>query len=585
MRSLLIGTTLCLLVACGAERPEGPENSTDAPAPAVFTEIADQVGLDFTHFNGMHGEHYIMEHTGGGAALLDYDNDGDLDLYLVQGDMLGPDKDVTQAILPPPGPLPLPDRLYRNDLVLRADGSRDLRFTDVTEESGLRSLGYGMGATAGDYDNDGWVDLYVTNWGANQMWRNNGDGTFTDTSDKTGTADPGWSTSAAFVDYDHDSRLDLYVANYLVFDYTLHVVCPSPSSATDYCGPAAFSGQADRLYHNRGDGTFEDVSDSSKIGSLEGKGLGIAATDFDGDGLIDIYVANDKVENILWFNNGDGTFRDEALLSGCALNREGRPESSMGVDAADFDGDGDDDLFLTHLTRETNTIYVNEPGGVFNDKSTATGLGPASWKETGWGTAWLDYDNDGWLDIFVANGSIAIVEEQARAGDPFPMRQANRLFQNDGAGGFADVSEKAGPALEILGVSRGAAFGDVDNDGDTDILIVNNGGAVNLLLNEVGASASWLGLRLIGTDGGRDMLGARAEIVLADGRSLWRRARSDGSYCASNDPRVLAGLGRVERVERVRVHWPDGSVEEWTEPATGRYTTLVQGTGRTVGES
>ena len=273
------------------------------------------------------------------------------------------------------------------------------------------------------------------------------------------------------------------------------------------------------------------------MGGIIAEGLGLATADFDGDGLTDIYVANDKIANILWINQGDGTFRDEALLAGCALNHEGRPESSMGVDAGDFDGDGDDDLFLTHLTRETNTIYVNGAGGTFSDKSAATGLGPPSWKETGWGTAWFDYDNDGWLDVFVANGAIAVVEEQARRGDPFPLRQVNRLFHNDGDGGFSDVSDQAGAALDILEVSRGAAFGDVDNDGDTDIVIGNNAGPVNLLLNQVGATRPWLGLRLAGTDAARDMLGARAGSLLpapgADTASARRPGDRPGSIGAA----------------------------------------------------
>jgi hypothetical protein len=384
------------------------------------------------------------------------------------------------------------------------------------------------------------------------------------------------------VDYDADGLLDLFVANYLDFDYRKHVICSSPASPTDYCGPLAYQGQVDRLFHNRGDGSFEDVSLASGIGVIPTKGLGIVTSDLDGDGRIDIYVARDNEENLLWLNQGDGTFREGALVGGCALNAEGRSEAGMGVDAGDFDGDGDDDLFVTHLARETNTVYVNESGGIFDDRSAATGLGPASWNETGWGTGWFDYDNDTWLDVIVVNGAISIIEALAREGDPFPLRQINRLFRNRGTGGFEDVTEQAGPAMDLVEVSRGAAFGDIDNDGDTDVLVTNNSGPVRLLRNEVGAARPWLGLRLVGTDAPRDMLGARVEIVLPDGTSLWRRVSSDGSFCSASDPRVLAGLGRADSVERVRVVWPGGAVEEWTDLSPGRYVTLRQGSGEPI---
>jgi hypothetical protein len=584
MRRRLIGLAVLVLASCGGEQPVPPANPPDEPARDVFIEIAKDVGLDFVHFNGMSGEHYILEHMSAGAALFDYDNDGDLDVYLIQGNMLGPNKDASDATFPPPGPLPLSDQLYRNDLVVHPDGSRSLRFTDVTAESGIHATGYGMGVATGDYDNNGWPDFYVTNWGPNQMWRNNGDGTFTDVTEQAGTADDQWGASAAFVDYDHDGWLDLYVVNYVEFNYQRHALCPNPTGELDYCGPQAYEAQSDRLFRNRGDGTFEDVSDSSGIGVEVSSGLGIVTADLDGNGLIDIYVAIDRMENALWINEGDGTFRNEALMSGCALNREGRPEAGMGVDAADFDGDGDDDLFLAHLGRETNTVYVNDRTGTFEDRSAATRLGPPSFKQTGWGTNWFDYDNDGWLDLIVVNGAIMTIEEQALAGDPYPLRETNRLYRNEGNGRFADVSEQAGEALQIKEVSRGAVFGDIDNDGDTDVLVTNNAAAPSLLLNEIGAARRWLGLRLVGTDAARDMLGSRVEIVLRDGRSVWRRAYSDGSYCSANDPRVLVGLGDAGGVERVRVHWLDGQVEEWTGLEIGRYTTLRQGTGHGLGE-
>jgi hypothetical protein len=533
MRRLLIGPVLFMLVSCGGEEPPAPVDPPVEPVRTVFTDVARETGLDFVHFNGMSGS----------------------------------------------------DRLYRNDLAVRPDGSRSLHFTDVTEEAGIRATGYGMGVATGDYDNNGWPDLYVTNWGPNQLWRNNGNGTFTDVTAQSGTSDDRWGASAAFVDYDHDGWLDLYVVNYVEFNYERHALCPNPTGELDYCGPQAYEAQSDRLFRNLGDGTFEDVSNSSGIGADASSGLGIVTADLDGNGLIDIYVAIDRMQNALWVNMGDGTFRNEALMSGCALNREGRPEAGMGVDAGDFDGDGDDDLFLAHLGRETNTVYVNNREGKFEDRSAATKLGPASFKPTGWGTNWFDYDNDGWLDLIVVNGAIMTIEDQALAGDPYPMRETNRLYRNEGNGQFEDNSVQAGEALRIKEVSRGAAFGDVDNDGDTDVLITNNSAAPSLLLNEVGADRSWVGLRLVSTAPPRDMLGARVEIVRRDGSSLWRRASSDGSYCSANDPRVLVGLDRADGIERVRVYWPDGQAEEWTDVEIGRYSTLRQDTGRKVGET
>jgi hypothetical protein len=578
MRWLIIPGVLVALAGCGGGGAPTNGGSSDERAEAIFSEIALESGLDFVHFNGMSGEFYMVEVFGAGCALFDYDNDGDLDAYLLQGHMLGEDKDPSEATFTPP-PLPPADRLYRNDLVVNPDGTRTLRFTDVTVESGIRGVEYGMGVAAGDYDNDGWTDLYVTNWGANRMWRNGGDGTFIDVTADTGTADTGWGASAAFVDYDGDGWLDLYAANYLDFEYPLHTVCKRATGGPDWCGPVALEGLSDRLFRNRGDGTFEDVSASSGIGSVAGNGLGVVTADFDGDGRIDIYVANDGMENLFWRNLGDGTFRDDALVAGCALNRKGRPEAGMGVDAGDFDGDGDDDLFLTHLDGETNTLYVNEHGATFDDRTMQTKLGAPGLKDTGFGTSWLDYDNDGRLDVLVVNGAVRVIESLAGAGGPLPLHQANRLLRNGGDGQFTDVSERAGQALRLSEVSRGAAVGDVDNDGDADVLIVNNSGPVRLLSNEIGAARSWLGLRLVGTEGGRDMLGARVEVVRGDGSSLWRRARTDGSYCSARDPRVLVGLGQSEDVALVRVHWPDGTAEEWTDLDTGRYTTLRQGSG------
>lgn len=552
-----------------------------AASDALFADVSERVGLDFKHFNGMTGSFYFPEMTGQGGALLDYDNDGDLDVYLLQGALLGNDR-MSQALFPFRGSGPLGDRLFRNDLQIASDGSRRLKFVDVTEASGIRATGYGMGVATGDFDNDGRIDLYVTNYGANQMWHNNGDGTFSNVTQVSGVDDPRWSTSAAFVDYDRDGWLDLYVTNYVVFDIGKGIECYSPSSRRDYCGPSAFEPVGDRLLRNRGDGTFVDLTASAGIAAATGAGLGVVTADFNGDGWIDIYVANDGMPNQLWINQRDGTFRDQALLAGVALNASGQAEASMGVDAGDFDADGDEDLFMTHLAGETNTLYVNNGRGFFEDRTIVAGLAPGSLRFTSFGTGWFDYDNDGWLDLFIANGAVRIQESPASQAHRYPLDQTNQLYHNIAGKRFQDVTDHAGVVFGLSEVSRGSAFGDIDNDGDTDIVVFNNNGTVRLLLNQTGNRQPWLGLRLIGTSAGRDMLGARVAVLRSGAPTLWRRVASDGSYCSANDPRVLLGLGASDQVTAVQVYWPDGSREQWKSLPLGRYTTLRQGTGQAL---
>jgi hypothetical protein len=460
------------------------------------------------------------------------------------------------------------------------------RFVDVTDPSGLIALGYGMGVAAGDFDNDGWVDLYVTNYGPNQLWRNLGDGRFSDVTAASGTDDPRWSTSTAFLDFDGDGWLDLYVTNYVRYEVGRKVECFATSSRRDYCGPSAFEPAGDSLFHNLGPGaggavTFEDVSLAAGIGRQKGAGLGVVAADFDGDGRTDLYVANDGQPNFLWINRGDGTFFDDALLAGVAVNRQGRPEASMGVDAGDFDGDGDVDLFMTHLMGETNTLYVNDGTGLFEDRTIESGLGPGSLSFTSFGTSFIDYDNDGWLDLLAMNGAVRILEPLARSGDPYPLDQPNQLFRNLEGRGFEEVSERAGPAFALAEVSRGAAFGDVDNDGDLDVLQINNNGPARLLINRAGDGRPWLGVRAIGraapgSAGERDLLGTLVEVRRAGAPSRWRRAAADGGYCSANDPRVVVGLADSPKVTAVRLVWPDGRVEEWRRPAVGRSTTYLR---------
>jgi hypothetical protein len=407
------------------------------------------------------------------------------------------------------------------------------------------------------------------------MYLNKGDGTFVDVTKSSNTDDARWSTSASFFDYDRDGWLDLMVVNYADFSPATSPTCFAQTSARDYCTPRAFRAPGNRLFHNRRDGTFEDFTVSTGVAKEFGHGLGIVTADFDDDGWIDIFVANDGDPNQLWINQKNGTFKNEALLAGAAVNRDGRPEAGMGVDAGDFDGNGSDDVFVTHLMEETNTLFINLSKATFEDRTREAGLGMPGRRFTGFGTLFFDYDNDGWLDLLVVNGAVQLLPELMRKGDAYPLGQPKQLFHNKGNGSFTEIVDGAGPNFQLLEVSRGAAFGDVDNDGDTDVLVTNNNGPVRLLVNQLGNRNHWLGLRLIGKTG-RDMLGATVEVVLSKTQSLRRRVRTDGSYLSANDPRVLVGLGSATRVEAVRVHWPDGAVAEVKSPPVDRYTTIKQ---------
>ena len=574
-----------LVLAACANGPPDPDAAVAGGGPAAeatpgandwFVERAAPAGLDFVHFNGMSGEFYAPEMMPAGVGLLDYDNDGDLDAYFVQGRMMGEGKTLADALFEPVGPVPPRGRLYRNDLESGPGGSRTPRFTDVTAESGIDARGHGMGVAAGDFDNDGRVDLYLTNLGRNRLYRNNGDGTFTDVSAASGADDPGWGVSASFADFDRDGWLDLYVGNYLQYAFDADHECTGLTGRRVHCGPRSFPPQADRLYRNRGDGTFADVTSAALGREPPAPALGIAAADFDDDGWIDIYVANDQVDNRLWMNDGDGTFTNTGRISGAAVSADGRPEASMGVDAGDFDNDGDEDLTMTHLPREGHNLYRNDGGGRFDDWSAPSGFHAASFGYSGWGTAWIDFDNDGWLDIAVLNGAIEPVP--GPPDDPLPFAERNLLFRNVRGERLQEVTDRAGAAFALLEVSRGAAFGDIDNDGDTDILVSNLAGPARLLINAVGNRSHWLGLRLAGA-GGRDMTGARVRVERAGEPPLWRRARSDGSYASANDPRVLVGLGASAAPATVHVRWPGGARETWTGVAADRWTTLTEGAG------
>ncbi|MDZ7749287.1 MAG: CRTAC1 family protein [Halofilum sp. (in: g-proteobacteria)] len=550
--------------------------ATTTPSAPPFIDATERTGPDFRHFNGMAGAFYIAEIMGSGAALFDYDNDGDLDAYLAQGRMLDGSRPESARIPVPAKPLPFNGRLYENRLI--PDG--ELAFEDVTERSRIRTQGYGMGVAAGDFDGDGFVDLYLTNFGApNQLMRNAGDGTFDDVTRMARVGDTRWSVSASFVDHDDDGDLDLYVGNYIDFTVATDKDCYVVTSALDYCGPQAYAPVADRLYRNEGDGSFTDATEQSGIAAAKGSALGVLAADLDGSGSADIYVANDGNENLMWMNDGHGRFTDRALAGGTAVNMDGVAEAGMGVDAGDYDGDGDLDLFMTHLDRETNTLYVNDGKGAFQDETVPTALASPSLPFTGFGTAWVDYDLDGWLDVLSVNGAVRILPELQRKDDPLPLHQRNQLFRNDGTGGFTEVSSEAGPAFEASRVSRGAAFGDVDNDGDTDVLISNNGGSARMLLNTADPQPdAWIGFRVRAN--ARDAVGSRVGVVPANGRIRWRRVHTDGSYASASDPRVTVSLAGIEEIREVRVRWPDGSVEAWPDPPVGRYNSLQRGGGQ-----
>ena len=543
-------------------------NNPDAQAP-LFVESASATGLNFRHVNGATGQYYMPELMGAGVALFDYDADGDLDVFLVQGGPLG-----ARGTTPAPT-----SRLFRNDLTIGAGGARTLRFTDVTARAGVGLRAYGMGAAVGDYDNDGDLDLFVTSFGPETLYRNNGDGTFQDVTKEAGVSDPLWSTSAAFFDYDRDGDLDLFVTSYLDFTPAGNQICHDAVGARDYCGPRAFRPAPDRLYRNEGHGRFANVTVAAGITTADGNGLGVAVGDYNGDHWLDLYVANDATANQLWINRRDGTFVDEGPLSGSAVSAAGNPEGSMGIASGDFDLDGDEDLFVTNIIGEAFVLYVNDGHGAFEDARVRAGLARPTAAFTGFGTEWIDYDNDGWLDLFVANGAVNVIEQQR--GQPRPYRMTDQLFRNTGRGQFEETSAAAGPAFALAGLGRGAAFGDIDNDGDIDIVSTNNDGPVRLLINQTNARHHWLQVRLQ-QDGQRDALGARVGIERAGRPTIWRRVKTDGSYLSASDVRVHVGLGMAAAIDAVVVEWPDGQRERYRAVAADRLVTLRRGSGETL---
>jgi len=548
-----------------------PEAAADEPP--IFRDVAAQTGLNFHHFNGATGHHYMPEIMGAGVALFDYDNDGDLDIYLVQGTRL--DRDGKPLFPPPPGWKP-GNRLFKN--LLAETG--ELRFVDVTEKAGVGHIGYGMGAAVGDYDNDGFLDLYVTNFGRNVLYHNNGDGTFTDVTRAAGVDDPHWSTSAAWVDFDGDGYLDLYVCNYVDFTVEGNRSCASPAGEPDYCTPKIYRPVPGRLFRNRRNGTFEDVTEASGINRVYGPGLGVVCADFNGDGRTDIYVANDTAANQLWLNQGDGTFREAALEAGVAYSMDGLAKAGMGVTIDDVENNGGQVLLVTNLTREGVTVFRGDAKGQFDDATAEFGLLQPTFGSTGFGAQWFDYDNDGLLDLFIANGGVTIMGEHTSA---FPYAQRKQLFHNEGRGKrFRDASREGGPAFQIEEVSRAAAFGDIDNDGAIDIVVTNNNGPVRLLRNQAGTRGHWLIVRLESPKLNRFAIGARVAVVRRGQDTLWRRAHSDSSYLSANDVRVHFGLGDKPEIEAVLVHWPDGSKERFDGVKSNRIVKLRQSAGKAL---
>src|SRR5262245_18631796 len=541
--------------------------NAQAPAPGVgirLVDVAEQAGITLLNICGGASKDYIVEVNGNGAAFFDYDNDGDVDALIVNGSTLPNMKQGGDQMI----------ALFRND----GKG----HFTDVTRVSGLSARGWGMGTCIADYDNDGFQDAYVTAFGPNVLVHNNGDGTFTDVTARAGVGDPRWSTNCAFGDYDRDGDLDLSVATFLAFS-ELTVPKRGASSNCKYlgidvmCGPRDLVGEPDVLYRNNGDGTFTDVTRSAGIVDPGHYGFGVLFSDLDGDGWPDIFVANDSVPNFLFRNNRDGTFSEIGLRSGVSLSGDGKAQASMGVDAADYDGDGRLDVFVTNFSHDYNTLYQNSGDALFSDVSYKAGVAAPSLPFLGWGAGFADFDNDGLLDIFVANGHVYPQIDRFGVGTKYFQRK--QLFKNLGAGRFRDVSDEVAGGLLIEKSSRGAAFGDIDNDGDIDVLVINMTDRPTLLRNETTASNNGITLKLVAKSANRDAIGARVSLE-QEGPAQVTEVRSGGSYLSHNDMRVHFGLGRRTTVPPVKVRWPDGAVELFDHLTPNGIHVIRQGHGR-----
>ena len=520
---------LPLLSSCGSD------SSTPPSLPIHYTDVTAAAGIDFTHYNGAQGNYYYVETYGSGAGFFDYDNDGWMDIYLINGSSLSGES---------PDPLPV-NHLYRNE----GDGT----FTNVTEKTGTGDAGYGMGLSAADYDNDGDTDLYVTNFGPNTLYRNEGDGTFTDVTEKTGTGDERWASSCGFLDYDGDGDLDLFVANYVIYSLDDDILCKK-GKIRSYCDPDVYDPIGDILYRNDGD-TFTNVTAETGI-TLEGRGLGVAFQDYDEDGDTDIYVSNDGTMNFLYENRGGG-FSEVGLQAGTRYNKNGRAEAGMGVDFGDFDNDGQQDIVVGNFSFETNTLYHNLGHGQFVDASDRLGIGEVSYMPLSFGMKFLDFDNDGHLDIFAANGHV--LDNIAEVDSAHSYAQVNQMLRNENGKRFVDVSKTLGPDFVTKNVGRGLALADYDNDGDLDLLISTEADRPYLLRNDGGNQRHWLLIHLTGAVQ-KDALGARV-IVTANGKRQIKQRQSGSSYLATHDPRLHFGLDQATRAN-VEIHWPGGQVQK-----------------------
>jgi len=568
LRVVCVLTVLTGLCA-GCDRAGPIEEARPDPSAEGLSDVTTASGIAFRHDAGATGSYFLPEIMGPGVAVLDYDGDGDLDIYAPQGSPL--DGRVTAR------PGTSANRLFANRL--RESGR--LAFEEVPGAAGAADAGYGMGVATGDVDNDGDTDLYVTNFGPNGFYRNDGHGRFEDVTADSGADDPRWNTSAAFLDYDRDGDLDLFVAAYVDFSTTGNRICGGSYAEQDYCSPVVYPPVADRLFRNDGDWHFVDVTREAGIASVYGAGLGVTVLDFDNDGWLDIYVANDRSANQLWRNLGDGRFEDVGLRLGAAYNAEGMAEASMGVTAGDFDSDGDDDLFMTHYDPETNTLYRNDGVGGFLDVTARAGLAAPSLNLTGWGTAWLDVDNDGRLDLFVANGGIRRLPTRIPISQR-PYEQRDQLFLARPDGSFSEVGPGRIPALAEFHNSRGAAFGDIDEDGRVDVVEANNNGPLRLLRNTARDSGHWLIVRAAGVSTPRDGHGAHIAAIRHGRPPLWRRAGTGGSYLSASDPGARFGLGRQGDPVRVEILWTDGKREGWDDVEVDRIVVLEQGTGQAM---
>jgi enediyne biosynthesis protein E4 len=526
-----------------------------ADPPVTFRDITREAGITWVHDNAMSSEHYLPETMNGGAALLDYNNDGWMDVYLVN---------TGECEFYKPK-APRGNALYENN--------KDGTFRDVTSKAGVGGRGFGNGVAAGDYDNDGWTDLLVTGVHFAILYRNRGDGTFEDVTSKAGLNAAGWSTSAAWFDYDKDGFLDLYVCNFIVWNPSLNVFCGNYDQK-GYCIPTLFKGTPSWLFHNNGNGTFTDVSIKAGVANPGGKGLAVVAADFDGDGWMDICQANDTVENFLYKNKGDGTFTEVGLLSGIAYSRDGTPRSGMGADAQDYDGDGLLDLCIPNIDQQMFSLYKNNGNWTFDDQGVENpAMSSATRTMSGWGASFIDYDNNGHPDVVISNGhpDDRINSYQAKV----MYQEKPLLFANLGTV-FRNVSETLGESFQKSYSGRGIALGDIDNDGDTDILFFVNGGPPALMRNDGGNRNGWIGIRLQGTKSNRDGIGVRVWIT-AGGKKRLHYVAGGSGFCSSRDRRPLIGLGDQTLVQELKIEWPSGTVDILKDVKAGQYISVREG--------